>query len=156
MGQAQFIAIHAVVRHQQPPRQAFFDLAAFVGEGGLRGLRRERAHVTQQYVVQWHARCDCLAKLLSRDALPIARDLHVGLVRNAVAISHDHARPGHTFASDDADGRFSIGDHRRDPAFDEVDVLDALVRGGELRTKGKIDSHQVGFEQAQVCFGQSR
>ncbi len=47
--------------------------------------------------MQRHARCDGLAELLS-EMLPIARDLHVGLVRNAVAIAHDHGRPGHAFA----------------------------------------------------------
>ena len=110
-------------------------------------------HVAQQDVMKWHARGDSLAEL-SRQALTIARDLHIGLMRNAVAIAHDDGWPGHTFASDDAnlDSLLSVGDDRGHPALDKVHLLDALVLGCKHFAKGEINGLKMRLSKRKSAL----
>ena len=61
MRETQFIAISAIVCHQQPARQTLFDLAAPVGKRRLCDLHHESMRVMQQHVMQGDARANGLA-----------------------------------------------------------------------------------------------
>jgi hypothetical protein len=87
----------------------------------------------------------------------MTRELHIGLVRNTVAIPQGYGHPGHAFPTNDADfdSGVAIGDDRCKPAFREVHVFHAFVFGSEHLAQGKVDRLQVRFQQAEVRFGQA-
>ena len=103
MGEPQFVAIHPVLRHQQPSCEAFLNLAAPIGEGCLGRLNHERVSSVQHDTVQRSAGVDCSTHLVGGDALTVARKLHVRLVRSPVVVLHHNRQAGHTFATNDAD-----------------------------------------------------
>jgi hypothetical protein len=143
----QLVTVNAIMSQQQPAGQAFFDLAPSVGQGSLNGLRHERMHITQEDVMQGGARPYGRSEFTSGQAKAIARDLHVCLVRNAIAVAHYDRHGRHTLATDNAhlDGVFSVRDYRGDAALDEVHLLDAAVARCKYFAKGEINGLEVAL-----------
>ena len=151
--------IDAIVRHQQPPGQAFFVLAAAVGQRCLRSLDEESVDAPQKRPVQTNTLVHGPAQLACADTLSGSCDLNVRVMGRAIMARHDR-QAGHAFSPDDADLDAvlpsTIGDDRGKATLYEVDVVDAAIPGLQLGLDRKVDGHQVRLEQRKVCARQCR
>ena len=59
----------------------------------------------------------------------------------------------HAFTPDHADfkGMLAVGDHRGNPAVEEIVMFNAPVARLELLTDRKVDGLEMRFKQAEVC-----
>ena len=109
--------------------------------------------------MQGNARGDRLAEFSRRQAQAIAGNLHIDLVRGAVAVAQHHGYARHPLAADDADlDRLlaAIGNHRGDAAFNKVDLLDFPVADLQVPAQGQIDRFEMRLEQSRICARQAR
>src|SRR5436190_900622 len=81
LGERDFMAVQAIISHQQPACESFFDLVASVGKGGLGGLPHEGMSIVQQCFLQRDACFHRLPQFCCREALTTACYLDVGLMR---------------------------------------------------------------------------
>ena len=130
MGERNFIVVHAVMRHQNPPRQPLFYRRFGVRNGGMGRLNHEGLGVAQKSAVERRACFHRIAKLFHIHALSVTANLHIDGVRRAV-ISMNDRQAGHAFTANQAnlDLRVSIdGRHDRcDAMFDKKNVLDRSI-----------------------------
>ena len=147
-----FSPIDAIVRHEQPPSQACFHVAAAVGQRRLRGLDEEGVGAPYKTTGADARFGPWLCAGWRADALPGSGRLNICLVGGAVMAQHD-CQAGHAFPPDDAnlDASLarSIGDHRSEATLDEVDSVDAAVGCLQLiRQEGRRG--KMWFQQGKI------
>ena len=103
MCERQRIPIDAIVRHELPPRQSLFVLAAAIGERSLRHLDHERVRDVQHHAMKGSAGVDGFPQSLGLYSLTMTCELHIGFVRYAVVVLHHDGHPSHAFSPDNAE-----------------------------------------------------
>src|SRR6185503_4800245 len=141
----QHVAIDSVVAHERPTRQTLVDVGAAIGQGCLRGLRREGMYVAQQQAIEGLASLNRTQKRGGLNPVAGARQLDV-LVMRALVRAEQKREAAHALTAIDAhlDAlRVRARRHDRDDAaLEEKGVLDRLVG----RNDGLVDFQLERFE----------
>src|SRR6266446_1915143 len=153
------VAIRAVMGHQKPSRQPFFELAARIRERRVGRLDDKRMPELQQYGVHGGVLLCGSTEILDLHAPPLSTKLYVGVIRSAVR-PHQDCKPGHALSSDESDldtpVLVPIGYDGRKAAFEKIDIFNSPVTNLQPVPDRQISSFQVRCQPAQVLSREAR
>src|SRR5262245_42477383 len=118
MRQQQPVALQSILRHEQPARQAFFDLSLRIGERRPGALNTEHVRVSQAALQERAALLNGTAEVICADALSLALSLHENLTRRSSTTMHQ-GKSCHAFEPDHTNlrlpaHRITVDRHYRD------------------------------------------
>ena len=142
-------AMHAVVRHQQPPRTPTIDPVQAVAGDGLRKLVGEVLRVPQQEATDDRTLVDHTAERVRAHSLRLALDLREDAVRRRLG-AEQHGETDQAFMSDRADlddaALLLQRDHRTDAVAHAVHVGNRYVRLDQDLAEPQADWRQLRNE----------
>ncbi len=142
MRHAESVRLHAIVRHQQPAREARLHHVKAIARGGLRDLRHQRMGIAVQLPLQRQAEPEFLAE--ARRGHPQRRPaaLHQGANRRLAVPQHERDAD-HALAADEADFQGEVAVRQRQQRHQggagKVDMADRLARFVEHLAEGQRD-----------------
>src|SRR6266404_72036 len=153
------VAIRAVMGHQKPSRQPFFELAARIRERRVGRLDDKRMPELQQYGVHGGVLLYGSTEIVNLHAPPLSTKLYVGVIRSAVR-PHEDSKPGHALSSDEPDLDTSVlapvGYDGRKAAFEKTDMFYPPVTNLQPVPDRQISSLQVWCQPAKILSRQAR
>ena len=144
--QVELVAADAVVRHQQPPADAFFDRVRLIADERLRDLVGERMGETLHDLIERSAAAELGAQVLHHDAQEVAAALNHASRRASIRTEGDEAT-GDALIADGTDldgmaflGRADEGHHSRQGKVRRLDWAIGLKK------------HRSGSESQRVAL----
>src|SRR6266446_5975710 len=159
MCKGNLVAIRAVMGHQKPSRQPFFELAARIRERRVGRLDDKRMPELQQYGVHGGVLLYGSTEIVDLHAPPLSAKLYVGVIRGAVR-PHQDSKPGHALSSDEPDLDTSvltpIGYDGRKAAFEKIYIFNSPVANLQPVPDRQISSLQVWCQPAKILSREAR
>src|SRR6266446_5124992 len=159
MCKGNLVAIRAVMGHQKPSRQPFFELAARIRERRVGRLDDKRMPELQQYGVHGGVLLYGSTEIVDLHAPPPSAKLYVGVIRSAVR-PHKDSKPGHALSSDEPDldtpVLAPVGYDGCKAAFEKIDMFYPPVTNLQPVPDRQISGLQVWCQPAKILSRQAR